>query len=858
MIKFNIKLVAPLVAFILISINSFGHFGSKGPYGGTVTCSAHNSDTMVYLGTEEGGVYFNKSQTLVGWSAKPVGLKSGRIAALSHTGSYLFCATADSGVFRFTGFVGSDRYWEKVNTGLTNLNTSALVSLDTITLIAGTDNGELFKTTNKGASWSLISGLPFAGSRITGLIKVGTRLFLIAENKGVYYSDNNGTSWSSLNDLNTADITGTNSFSYNATTDELLVLNVNGLYILSSASTVTTASYSLVVTGLPLGLNIRSISNNGTTWYLATDNGVYSSVTGLISWSAVNTGLTTLDVNIVEPYQTRLICGTHLEGIFKTAASSVNWAVNNTGFNNITTYSVATSGAQVIVAATEKGVFVSKNLATSYTSSNNGLTDYLNVNDLSFFGSKLFAVTQNNGVFVSADTGAVWNAFNGGLTEMNVLKIFASGTYVYIYDGVGNIYQSNGTSNWVSITGNLPQALAEVSLAFFGDNILLGVHGGGIYTRKEVSGTWTANNLGLPTDHVTAVTAFGSKIYAGTHDDGVFVSDANTINWTATAPTSINHTSLMGLNGNEIEAMATYGGYVFASYRGGLLATRDHGQTWVEGGNQFNLPSYTAVNKISFVTTRVFVTTEHNSLYSNSLSELELNVGINYSPASNLCFNDCNGALSLSATGGTAPYTYSWSTSETTQSISNLCAGIYYVTITDAVSATHLDSVVISQPDSLQINFTTVPSYGIDGVATANVTGGVSPFTYAWENLATTNSITGLSAGVYSVTVTDANGCSTLDSAAILVNTAGLVELDKNAAIQIVPNPSKGNVTILLNNDVKVSSIEIYNGVGNLLAIQKVDKVVNSIPLSVNYSTGVYFIQLNTENGVETKKMIIE
>ena len=78
----------------------------------------------------------------------------------------------------------------------------------------------------------------------------------------------------------------------------------------------------------------------------------------------------------------------------------------------------------------------------------------------------------------------------------------------------------------------------------------------------------------------------------------------------------------MGLDGSKIQDMAYYNGYIFASYKGGLLASSDNGQTWIAGGNQFNLPSYTGVHKISFVTTRVFVSTEFNSVYSNALSEL--------------------------------------------------------------------------------------------------------------------------------------------------------------------------------------------------------------------------------------------
>ncbi len=159
-------------------------------------------------------------------------------------------------------------------------------------------------------------------------------------------------------------------------------------------------------------------------------------------------------------------------------------------------------------------------------------------------------------------------------------------------------------------------------MAFYGSKILLGTLGQGVFTREAASGTWTAVNTGLGNLRVTSVATNGSKLFAGTDGAGVFVANLDAANWTQTAPISIAHTTLMGLDGSKIQDMAYYAGYIFASYRGGLLATSDNGQTWIAGGNQFNLPSYTSVHRISFVTTRVFVSTEFNSLYSNALSEL--------------------------------------------------------------------------------------------------------------------------------------------------------------------------------------------------------------------------------------------
>ena len=147
------KLSFVLASVALTTTSALAHFGSKGPYGGgKVTCSVTKKDT-VYIGTANGGVYAGTRKfdakandtIIASWSSKPVGLKSGKIVALAHTGKYAIAATADSGIFRFSGYVGSDRYWVKINKGLTDLELTSIISLNATTLLAGTKNGKLFK-----------------------------------------------------------------------------------------------------------------------------------------------------------------------------------------------------------------------------------------------------------------------------------------------------------------------------------------------------------------------------------------------------------------------------------------------------------------------------------------------------------------------------------------------------------------------------------------------------------------------------------------------------------------------------------------------------------------------------------------
>lgn len=134
----------------------------------------------------------------------------------------------------------------------------------------------------------------------------------------------------------------------------------------------------------------------------------------------------------------------------------------------------------------------------------------------------------------------------------------------------------------------------------------------------------------------------------------------------------------------------------------------------------------------------------------------------------------CNGGNNGSATaipgGGTLPYSYSWSNGGTGATISALSAGTYAVTVTDANSCAVIQSVVINEPAILAVNPTAtgITCFGNNnGVASANSSGGTSPYSYLWNTGGTQSSINNLSPGTYSVTVTDANSCSSQGSVAI-------------------------------------------------------------------------------------------
>ncbi|MEL7423596.1 MAG: SdrD B-like domain-containing protein, partial [Bacteroidota bacterium] len=128
-----------------------------------------------------------------------------------------------------------------------------------------------------------------------------------------------------------------------------------------------------------------------------------------------------------------------------------------------------------------------------------------------------------------------------------------------------------------------------------------------------------------------------------------------------------------------------------------------------------------------------------------------------------VCGEGATGSAFATPTGGTAPFTFLWSTGATSSSVSGLVEGVYSVTVTDANGCSSTQSIMIDVVDDLDVFVTGTSTLCADentGSATANPSGGTAPYTFTWNNGANTQTISGLSPGIYTVLVTDANGCT--------------------------------------------------------------------------------------------------
>ena len=177
------------------------------------------------------------------------------------------------------------------------------------------------------------------------------------------------------------------------------------------------------------------------------------------------------------------------------------------------------------------------------------------------------------------------------------------------------------------------------------------------------------------------------------------------------------------------------------------------------------------------------------------------------------CFGGDDGSATATAIGATGMVFYMWSNGGQTQTISDLPAGTYFVTVVDNASGcTSTTNAFVSQPTEVVATATGMDGTCTDlGSAEADASGGTSPYTFAWSNGATTQSITDLAGGTYTVTATDADGCT--DEASVTITGAG----NLNVEIEIT-NPISGStvddgeLTAMVSGGTPPYTIEWSNG----------------------------------------------
>ncbi|PLX13952.1 MAG: hypothetical protein C0594_00620, partial [Marinilabiliales bacterium] len=279
-----------------------------------------------------------------------------------------------------------------------------------------------------------------------------------------------------------------------------------------------------------------------------------------------------------------------------------------------------------------------------------------------------------------------------------------------------------------------------------------------------------------------------SGLAAGSYD--VTITDANSctkvsstsVAEAATISTSISDSSDPDCNGGS-------DGYLQVSVTGG---TPSYLYNWSSGGTSASVSGLSAGSYSVTVT-------DANGCSTTQAASLGEPTAVTVTTSGNdvLCSGESTGTASVTPSGGTPSYTYQWSNSQTTQSISALSAGDYTVTVFDNNSCQYTFTHTVTEPSALSLS----PSHNdatcgnSNGDASVSVSGGTSGYTYDWTTGSTQNSISGLAAGTYTVTVEDAHSCQETESI-VVGNIAGPTSSISASANVNCNGGSNGSATV--------------------------------------------------------------
>jgi len=503
------------------------------------------------------------------------------------------------------------------------------------------------------------------------------------------------------------------------------------------------------------GIYYTSINFAGFSGIVIDNNFIYTYDGATIFKRNITTGATISSVAVVGGTATQ-DGGIYLDGCSNVYVGTMN-SIRKYDSNLAFLTSVPTTGAVYdIVMGINNEVLASGN---GFVASYAGLAPCLPQLNITAIPNNIGCgnTTGSATASVSGGSGAYTFSWSSGQTTQNVTGLTA-GTYTIT---VTDFNGCNGGINTQTVSisssgGNLTVASAQT-------NASCGQQGSASVTATSGTGpyTYSWNPSGQLTQTATGLTA-GTYTVTVTDNTGctstktfAITSGGGTINTSITAQTNVS--CFGGNNGNATASASGGTGPYTYSWNNGQTAANVTGLT---------AGTYTvATNDINGCTQTVTVTITQPALLTAAIS----------------CFTDvsCNGGSNGSATvtgaGGTSGYTYLWSNAQTAANATGLAQGNYTVTITDNKGCTATTTLTIAQPAALTLTSGTTFAIcnGSNGTASVTALGGTSSYTYLWSaGSQATVTATGLSAGSYSVLVTDSKGCTQTSSATVTNNGA--------------------------------------------------------------------------------------
>ena len=623
---------------------------------------------------------------------------------------------------------------------------------------------------------------------------------------GTSYSWSTGSSASSIvvspNTTTTYSVTAYNSYSCSSTANFQVTVNpLPNAAITGNNSSCAGENVTLTASGGDQYLWYNGSTNasivvnpsNSTTYNVTVSN----SSTGCSA-----TASHTINVN---PIPTIYIAGDTIicEGTATTltasGADSYQWSTgDNTASINVSP-PLGTSSYTVIATYSATGCSASRNVTVQVISAP----------DVQFSGNNTICYGQNTTITASGGTSYTWN--NGSNNSAITVSPTSTTTY-YVTVSAGSCQTADSIQ---VIVNPLPTATITGSNSVCeGQSITLTASGGTSYLWNtsetnntiNVSPTSTTNYTVTVTDNTTqcsatanhtvsvnpnpTITFSGNTSICENASTTITASGGDQYNWNTGETTNsivvsphVGQTtyivtvtnSTTQCSSDSTITIVVYPNPTASAGNDTTICLGTSAQLNASGGNSYiwspanTLNSSTIANPLATPNDTTIYTVVVEDVHGcKDTATVNVNVAkinsidIVSTPVS--CPEGHDGILNVASIYGVLPFNYIWNNGQTTSSINNLSAGIYYLTVTDGIGCSYEYSATVTQPTPFNgtTNIQNVSCFnGNNGSITITITGGTSPYTYLWNNGSQTANASNLSAGDnYSVTITDAHNCS--------------------------------------------------------------------------------------------------
>jgi len=431
-------------------------------------------------------------------------------------------------------------------------------------------------------------------------------------------------------------------------------------------------------------------------------------------------------------------------------------------------------------------------------------------------------------------------------------------------DGTINTVITGGsplyTTNWTPSGGSAPNAsglIAGTYILTVNDNEGCIYKDSTIITEPAlaVSGTEVVSNVSCPgvsDGSITITPAGGTSPYTylwspgGETTIGITNQPAGNYTYTIVDDKGCSFTDFAIINDplplvlttNQVDVTCAGGnnGVAGVSTSGG---TPGYTYLWIPGG-----ATTSSINNLTIGTYNVTVTDNNGCQMLDVVNIVEPTaLSVNFSSTSPTCFGGNDGGISVTPSGGTSPYTYLWLLSgEVTANLSSQTAGNYTVLVTDDNGCTITGTGTITDPTQIVLNSGAInSSCGVaNGLAYVSVaSGGTAPFSYLWSPVGgTSDTATGLFAGLYTVIVTDASGCTASANG----------NVNDNAS----PAPTISTVTNVSCNGGSdgTASITLVGGVGPFTYLWSPSGSINAT--ATGLPAGIHTVTITGSNGCQS------